>query len=250
MLRLLERKLTFKPNADDHGGLAGIEHERLTFGYERGLNLDGVFVRRESPSVVLFIHGNRHNITKFGNHYKFFVENDLSFMAFDFPGYGRSQGEPSEDNLYSSARAAHFHLTTKLGYKPQHIAVYGCSLGGAVAIEMLQDSNAACLVTESTFTSSAKMAKHLYPYMVFRKLLPNRFQNDQRIGKLRLPIFMVHGSEDRVVPCSMGHELLAAAQTDDKQLFVVPGADHVNCISLGGPELRSNLNSFIRRHAG
>jgi hypothetical protein len=142
------------------------------------------------------------------------------------------------------------HLTTQLGYPADKIAVYGCSLGGAVAIELLQNNHAACLITESTFTSSAKISRHLYPYLLLRKLLPDRFQNDQRIGRLKIPILMVHGSDDRVVPCSMGHELLTAAQTQNKQLLVIPGADHVNCLSVGGSELQSQLSYFIRRYTG
>jgi fermentation-respiration switch protein FrsA (DUF1100 family) len=220
---------------------------RYTFGHEHGFHLDGAFVDRGSPCAVLFIHGNSHNLTKFGDHYRFFVENELSFFTFDYPGYGRSAGKPSEEVLYASARAAYDHLTSKLGYAADKVAVYGCSLGGAVAIELLQHKQAACLITESTFTSSREMAQHLYPYLVFRKLLPNRFRNDIRVGSLGLPVFMLHGEKDRVVPSEMGRKLYAATTTAER-LFLVSGADHANCIIQGGAPLRSELAAFIRRH--
>jgi len=246
-LLLLERRITFKPNSADHGGLVGVPHERVTFGVELGLELDGVFVDRGSSGVVLFIHGNRHNITKFEQHYRFFLEHDLSFFTFDYPGYGRSKGSPSEDLLYASARAAYLHLTTVKRYPADKVAVYGCSLGGAVAIELLQDTSAACLVTEGTFTSSHDMAQHLYPFIFFSKLLPNRFRNDIRTGALKLPVFMIHGEKDATVPISMGKKLFDSAQKAER-LFIVPEANHLDCLTQGGELLHSELSSFIRRY--
>jgi len=247
MLHLLERLLTFKPNTVDHGGLEGLNYTRFRFGHEFGLDLDGIFVDRGSKCAVLFIHGNKHNLTRFREHYQLFVESNLSFMAFDYPGYGQSKGAPSEQLLYVSARAAYAHVTRELGYAEQRIAVYGCSLGGAVALELLQERAAACLVTESTFTCSWEMAQYLYPYLPIWRLFPNRFRNDLRVRSLRVPLLMLHGGADRVVPCSMGLALHSSASTCRK-FITVPEANHVNSLLTGGRTVKEQIASFIRHH--
>lgn len=249
MLHLLERRLTFKPNAEDHGGLTGIPHTRLTLGHEFGLELDAAFVPGTATSVVLFLHGNRHNLTHFRDHYRLFLEHGLPFLAFDYPGYGRSAGVPSEEGLYAGARAAYTHLIQHYGYTPAQVAVYGLSMGGAVSIELLLSAPAACLITESTFTCSWEMARHLYPLLPIWRLFPNRFNNLERIERLRTPLLMVHAEDDQSVPCEMGRRLYARAKTAE-QLITVPGAQHVTTIPTGGAALSARIAEFIHRHTG
>lgn len=247
MLHLIEKKLTFKPTKEDHGGLRSLTHERVRFGQDFGLQLDGVFVRGTSDSVVLFTHGNRHNITKFRDHYELFASLGQSFFTFDYPGYGQSAGSPSEESVYASARAAHAYVQHSLGFRPEKIVAYGCSMGGAVAIELVQRAPVACLITESTFTNSWDMAKHLYPYFPVWPLLPKRFQNDVKLANIKVPILLIHGEEDGVVPVTMASQLLEAAQTH-AQLVRVPGANHINALSVGSEALKNTIGEFIRAH--
>ncbi len=246
VLRLLEQKLTFKPTRVDYGGLTPFSPRRFRFGREFGLDLDGAFVDRGSQAVVLFIHGNKHNLTRFHDHYALFADLGLSFFCFDYPGYGQSAGKPSEQALYAAARAALAHLRHGLGAAPQDVVVYGCSMGGAVAIELLQSEQANALITESTFTNSWEMAQHLYPLLPVWRLLPKRFVNDERIGKLKLPLFMLHGDADGVVPVSMAHRLASLAPAGT-ELTIVPGANHVDAVAVGGAALRDALSEFLSR---
>ena len=244
LLRYLEQKLTFKPTATEYGGLSGFNATRFRFGSGFGLDLDGVFVDVGSKPVVLFIHGNKHNLTRFSDHYTLFRELGLSFMSFDYPGYGTSRGVPSEHAAYAAARAAHAHLRNELGRAPHEIIVYGCSMGGAVAIELLQHYPAHSLITESTFTNSWEMAQHLYPLLPVWRMLPKRFPNDERIGKVQAPLLMLHGDADGVVPVHMAHTLFTLAPTGT-QLHIIPGANHVNSVAAGGTRLREKLSHFI-----
>lgn len=247
MLQLIEKKLTFKPTKEDHGGLSSIPHERVRFGHDFGLDLDGVFVRGASDSVVLFTHGNRHNITKFRDHYELFASLGQSFFTFDYPGYGESEGTPSEASVYASARAAYSYVQHSLGFRPDKIVAYGCSMGGAVAIELVQRASVACLITESTFTNSWDMAKHLYPYFPVWPLLPKRFQNDAKLAHVKAPILLIHGEEDGIVPVAMASQLHEAAHTHAK-LVLVPGANHINALSVGSEPLKNIIREFIREH--
>ncbi len=249
VLHLLERKLTFKPSFDDHGGLATMRHERVEFGGEFGMRLDGVFVDNGSESVVLFTHGNRYNITKFREHYDLFTALGQSFFTFDYPGYGRSPGTPSERSVYASARAAYSHVTKDRGYRPEKIISYGCSMGGAVAIELVQHAQAACLITESTFTNTWDMAKHLYPFLPIWPLLPKRFENDRKVPHIKIPMLIIHGEKDPVVPVSMASRLARVA-VPPAQMVVIPEANHINSLELGAVQVRTTLNEFITKHSG
>ena len=247
VLHILERKLTFKPSSEDHGGLSALPHERLDFGGEFGLRLDGVFVDNGSKSVVLFTHGNRHNITRFREHYALFSSIGQSFFTFDYPGYGRSPGVPSEENVYASARAAYSHLTKDRGYSPDKVVAYGCSMGGAVAIELVQYVRVACIITEGTFTNTWDMARHLYPFFPVWPLLPKRFENDRKISNITVPILLIHGEKDPIVPPHMASTLARAAPSLAR-MIVVPEANHINSLEMGAENLRLHIKQFIMTH--
>jgi fermentation-respiration switch protein FrsA (DUF1100 family) len=249
MLTLIEQLLTFKPNRIDHGGLHLLEHERVRFGVDFGLDLDGLWMPQRSHITVLFIHGNRHNLTRFREHYELFKRLELSCFAFDFPGYGTSGGRPSEASLYASARAALSHIQSAYGARTKNIAIYGCSLGGAVAIELAQHTSAGCLITESTFTNSKEIARYLYPYLPIRHLLPTRFANDSKILSIQMPKLFIHGEQDERVPVTMGHSLYKRAE-QPKQLLLVKDAGHVDCVSCGGESLTRVVGDFVRNSCG
>jgi pimeloyl-ACP methyl ester carboxylesterase len=247
MLTLLEHFLTFKPNTINHGALDLIKHQRLRIGASFGFDLDAAWLPCSSDAAVLFLHGNRHNITRFYDHYALFQRLGISCLTFDYPGYGTSAGSPSETALYGSARAAFSHIVNDFGFKPHQIAIYGCSLGGAVAIELAKEASAGCLITESTFTNSHDIARFLYPYLPVTRFLKRRFANDALVGKIRIPKLLIHGSEDPRVPVYMA-ETLHEKSADPKNLIIIPEADHVNCVQKGGPLLHSQIGDFIRKH--
>jgi len=246
MISLVERALTFKPDSINHGALRDRPHERIRIGSSHGLDLDAAWLQKPSPLAALFIHGNRHNLTKFGDHYDLFDSLGISCLAFDFPGYGQSAGSPTEESLYRSASAAYSFLTEKLGYQRERIVIYGCSLGGAVALNLVQKSSAACLITESTFTNLQEIAAHLYPWLPVRLLLPNRFNNSMSIKQIAVPHFLIHGANDKVVPVHMAHSLFERANAP-KELVIVPQASHTNTLVSGGAELRNQIAAFIEK---
>jgi fermentation-respiration switch protein FrsA (DUF1100 family) len=247
VLRLIEQRLIFKPTREDHGGLDAIPHERIRFGREFGLDLDGAFVHNGSSSVALFLHGNRHNITRFRDHYDLFTHIGQSFFTFDYPGYGQSHGTPSEGAAYAAARAAYALIRAKMNTPADKIIVYGCSMGGAVAMELCQNAQVAGLITEATFTNSREMAQHLYPYLPLWPFLPNRFRNDLKISQINAPIMLIHGNRDPIVPASMASQLLKASEGRAK-LVIIEDADHISCIPRSNGELEKKIHEFILQH--
>ena len=120
-------------------------------------------------------------------------------------------------------------------------------MGGAVAIELVQQARVACLITESTFTNTWDMAKHLYPYLPVWPLLPKRFENDRKIANIQVPILMIHGAQDPIVPVRMASELARVAAKPPR-LVVIPGADHINSLDVGATPLQLTIRDFITEH--
>jgi fermentation-respiration switch protein FrsA (DUF1100 family) len=243
-LKALESRLTFKPNAIDHGGLTDMRFERFRLGSEFGLDLDAGFVDNGSSLAVLFLHGNRHNVTRFGDHYRMFNALGWSYLFFDYPGYGKSSGYPTEAGVYAAARAAYSHLRYRRGFAPENILVYGASMGGAVSMELLLNVEARALVTESTFTCTWAMAQYLYPALPVWRFLPNRFRNNERLPLIRIPKLLIHGDKDRVVPVSMAHTLFSLAQ-DPKRLLIIEGSNHVDCLARGTTQVSAALKDLV-----
>jgi fermentation-respiration switch protein FrsA (DUF1100 family) len=244
LLLRLEKNLTFKPDSVDYGFIASRPHQRLTIGREFGLKLDAAFIDNSSPIVVLFAHGNKWNMTWFAAQYALFDALGLSYLTFDYPGYGASVGEPSEAALYASLRAAYAHLTHSLHFTPVNIVVYGLSLGAAVAADLLQEVNTRCFISECAFTSSRDMARHLYPYLPISWMFPNRFLNEHKFAHLRTPLFIMHGDDDEIAPVDHAYQLYKQA-LGPKVLRVVEGATHRNCLEIGGNGLIEELRAFL-----
>ena len=244
MLETIEHWLTFKPNSIDHGQLSTFKHSRFSFGETHQLVLDGALIPSSSNTVVLFIHGNRHNITRFGEHYALCQSLGHSCFTFDFPGYGKSAGTPTESNVYASAHAAHQYLKNTLGYSDDKIIIYGCSLGGAIAIELAQHIEARCLITESTFTNTIDMARHLYPWLPITNFLTKRFDNQSKVNQISMPHLIIHGNQDNQVPITMAHRLHQAASTP-KKVITVQNAGHTDALVTGGAQLAKQIQNFI-----
>jgi fermentation-respiration switch protein FrsA (DUF1100 family) len=247
VLGLLEQRLIFKPTREDHRGLDSIAHERIRFGGEFGLDLDGAFVHNGSSSIAIFLHGNRHNITRFREHYELFARIGQSFFTFDYPGYGQSRGKPSEGAVYAAARAAYALIQNRMNIPADKIIVYGCSMGGAVAMELCKTAQVAGLITEATFTNSREMAQHLYPYLPLWPFLPIRFRNDLKISQINAPMMLIHGQKDPIVPASMASKLHKASEGRAK-LVLIEDANHINCIPCGNKELEKKIHEFILQH--
>lgn len=113
-----------------------------------------------------------------------------------------------------------------------------------MAVELAQAQAAACLITESAFTNSHDMARHLYPLLPIQRLLPKRFQNDTKVQNIGLPHLILHGGQDPLVPARMARTLYEVA-SEPKRLVVVPDAAHTDTLAVGGLGLRAEIQTFI-----
>lgn len=226
-LRLVEPRLVYDPRPLPPGRLAELLDgtppgdgifEEVSFRTPDGEALVGWLGRpaaRPPAAWVLWCHGNAGSVEhRFLDLVRFVRECGFGVLVFDYRGYGRSTGKPTEEGLYVDAEAALDFLAARAGVPPEEIAVLGRSLGGAVAVELAGRRTVRCLVLESTFTSAADMAKKMIPLFPARWFMRSRFATDAKIGALELPILLFHGRRDEIVPFEHGERLAAAARAD------------------------------------
>ncbi|NJN72472.1 MAG: alpha/beta hydrolase [Limnothrix sp. RL_2_0] len=183
--------------------------------------------------VLLFLHGNSSNIGGNLFHAKRFVELGFSVLLMDYRGFGQSDGAfPHETQVYEDAQVMYKYLTETRKISPDNIVVYGHSLGGAIAIELLSEHPVAGLIAEGTFTSVSDLAAYTgrYSFLPVDLLLHQRFESLSKIKNSAIPTLFIHGTEDQTIPVEMGKTLYAESPAP-KQLLIVPGAGHNNVAS-------------------
>jgi uncharacterized protein len=181
---------------------------------------------KPEDGAVLFCHGNAGNVSLCGWQMDDWVRRRRqAVLAFDYPGFGKSGGSPSEGGCYAAADAAYDYLTQTLGVPRQRVLLYGESLGGAVATDLASRRPCRALILTSTFTSIPDMAMETYPFLPGRWLVCNQFRSVDKIRSYCGPVFMGHGTSDALVPISQGQRLFAAAN-DPKEFVTMPGLGH------------------------
>ncbi|HJT19919.1 MAG TPA: alpha/beta hydrolase [Nitrospira sp.] len=228
----------------DWRAASGLPLEDIWFPSSDGLKLFGWYV--EGPAdhpVVLWCHGNAGNIINRLDNMSRLVRSGLSVFIFDYRGYGRSQGRPSEEGLYDDAVAAHEYLTKTRRIRPERMVLFGRSLGAAVAGELAVRKPAAGLVLESCFPSVEAVAKFHYGGLPLHWLLGAQFRLIDRLPHLSLPKLFIHGSADDIIPLPLGRAVFESAKAP-KTLYVIQGANHNDTYHVGGSDYFTRFAGF------
>ena len=195
---------------------------------------------RDGAPTLLWSHGNAGNIDTRREIFEALVRRGLGVLAYDYRGYGKSSGSPGEAGVYLDASAA-FDSEAALGRDPGGIVCFGESLGGAVSIELATRRRCAAVIAVATFTSLAEVAR--MHYGALGRLAGDRFNSLERIERLSVPVLVVHGDADEIVPFALGQRLFAAAP-EPKRFHRVAGAAHNDV--LGRPDVLDVVTSFAR----
>jgi fermentation-respiration switch protein FrsA (DUF1100 family) len=205
----------------------GLAFRDLRFDTEDGEGLHGFWApaaRRPSRGHLLHFHGNAGNIADRVYELPLFSALGLDTLLFDYRGYGRSSGRPDEEGTYRDARAARAVLLEQEGVRPERVVYLGESLGGAVAVTLALDAPPRGLVLRSTFASVRALGRLHYP-LVPPMLVPDAYPTIERIGSVRCPVLLIHGSGDEIVPLAQA-EALRDAAPGPKRLARIEGAGH------------------------
>jgi uncharacterized protein len=181
---------------------------------------------RPETGVVLYSHGRGGNVSRCLHAIaEWRARTDLAVLIFDYPGFGKSEGTPTEASCYAAADVVYDFATNTQHVPPQRVILFGESFGGAIATELAVHHGYRAVILASTFTSFPDMAQAQFPVMPGRWLAHNRFETLCKIGALAGPVFIAHGTADGLVPFSQGERLFKAAQ-GPKEFFVLKNGTH------------------------
>jgi fermentation-respiration switch protein FrsA (DUF1100 family) len=252
MLVSLENRLVYHPYRADASWIAKpiAEIEDVDLTSADGTRLHAWWCPdAKSEQAILYFHGNAGNLSwRGGSIVKLRNLLNLSVLIVDYPGYGKSEGSPSEQGCYLAADAAYDWLTAEKKIVPHKVSLYGASLGGGVAVDLASRKEHRALILVKTFTSLPDAASSLYWWLPVpkRALMTNRFDSLSKIGRCQRPVFIAHGTSDTLIPDSQGKALFKAAN-DPKRYVPMPGKDHNDELP---PEFFTSLGEFLRETDG
>jgi fermentation-respiration switch protein FrsA (DUF1100 family) len=248
-VRYFERKGIYFPTREIIFSPADVnlKYEDIFFETEDNLKLNGWFVQAENPrGTLLFCHGNAGNISHRVEIIKIFNQLDLDVFIFDYRGYGRNQGVPSEQGLYRDARAAFQYLLSRRDVDRQTIVIYGKSIGANVAVDLASKVKAALLISESGFTSADDMGKRLFPYLPVKWIITVKFDAVSAIKNIAIPKLIIHSRDDEIIPFWMGERLFKSA-APPKEFYEMRGT-HNDAMFTAGEEYSLRLDSFLKKY--
>ena len=181
-------------------------------------------------AVVLYFHGNGGSLANRRERFRALSAGGLGVLLVSYRGYLGSTGSPSEGGLRLDSRAAYGFLSA---YGPGRIVLYGESLGTGVAVELASEREVGGIVLDSPFTSIVDVAEPLMWFAPVRLLMRDRFGSIDRIGRVRAPLLILHGEQDRVVPIGLGRRLFEAAP-GPKRFVGLPNTGHIGVLENGG----------------
>jgi len=226
---LFENSLIFFPSRYPEGDWQprDLHFEDAWFQAPDGTRLHGWYLPCDQPRAqVLFAHGNAGHLAYRADFLRVLQQQlQVAVLAFDYRGYGRSEGSPSERGVLADARSARDWLSQRAGVRPQDIVLLGESIGGAVVVDVAAADGARGLILENTFNSLPDVAAHHFHLLPVRLLLRTRLDSAAAIPRYHGPLLQCHGDADSIVPFELGVRLHEAAN-QPKQFVVIAGGDH------------------------
>jgi fermentation-respiration switch protein FrsA (DUF1100 family) len=224
----------------------GLEYEDVWFTTEDSVKLHGWWVPKPGAPVFLWFHGNAGNISYRLENIKLLVEEvGVQVFIFDYREYGQSEGTINREGTFKDAAAAYRYLTETRGVAGTDIILFGRSLGTALATDLALKNPSRALILESPFTNSQDMAKLYAPFLFdWRPKVP--YDNLGRIGGVKVPVMVIHGAQDEIIPVDMARRVFEAA-AEPKELYIIPGSQHNDTYLVAGPEYVERLRNFIAK---
>ena len=254
-----QSNMVFMPSKDviETPKSIGLKFEDVQLNTKDNVNLSAWFVpaKDNNPigkAVILFCHGNGGNISNRISYLPIFKDLGLATFLFDYRGYGKSEGQPSEEGTYKDVEAAWLYLTQERKIPPQKIIIYGESLGGAIASYIAQttaqqnpQNSAAGLILASTFTSISDRAAELYPFLPIRLLSKFSYNSIERLPNIKIPVLIIHSTEDEIIPFHHGEKNFQVANAP-KKLVKLRG-DHNGGFLDSLETYRNGINEFTQK---
>ncbi len=245
VIRAIEQRSLFFPMAEvlstpsDHG----LDHEEIFFETQDQKMIHAWFVPKEGARfTILLSHGNAGNMSHRIGKVSLLHDLGANVFLFDYRGYGKSKGTPSEKGFYADISAAYQYLIDDQGLRPEEVIVYGESIGSGAAIDLAFRKPVRALIVEAGFTSVQDMARRIFPFIP-SVILSNRFDNLAKISQVHCKKLIIHSIDDEIVPFSHGQRLYENA-AEPKQLLAIRGG-HNTAFWDSMTEYQEGLRSFL-----
>ena len=232
MLRWFEHSQVYHPSRYLQATAAelGRPVEDVYFRATDTVELNGWFYPANTDSgrgsmAVLVCHGNGGNISHRLDLYAALLSTGVNVFAFDYRGYGRSAGRPSEEGTYLDAQAA-WHWLKGKGISGERLIAYGESLGGGVVSELALREQLGGLILQSTFTCLADIGAELFPWLPVRRMARIKYETCTRLPRIYVPVLVMHSRTDELIPFHHGERNLALA--NEPKLFCEISGCHAN----------------------
>ena len=245
-VRYIERRSIYFPMKDiiSNPASVGLPYEEVYFDTPDNRRLNGWYIANSKAKfTIIFCHGNAGNIGHRLEKISMFYNLGLNVFIFDYRGYGKSQGTPSEAGLYKDAEAAYDYLTRELRVSRDGIILYGESIGGIVAIDLARNKDIAALITEETFTSIKDMSGMAYPFLPYF-VFSSRFDALSKIKNVGCPKLIIHSIDDEIVPFRLGEKLFDAAMPPKK--FLRLRGSHNTAFLESDEQFKEGIKSFLK----
>lgn len=189
--------------------------------------------------TLIYSHGNGEDLGDLDERLTLLKQIGFAILAYDYRGYGTSDGKPSERNAYQDIDAAYHYVTKTLNIPPDRILLYGRSVGGGPSIDLASRQPVAGVILENTFISVYRVLTSL-PIFLF-----DRFNNIAKLDAIKCPVLLIHGDRDQVIPSFHSRVLYQRLKTP-KQFFTVEGAGHNNVVKVAGNRYKQAVSDFVR----
>ena len=220
-LFFFQRNLLYNPNENNYSGdKLKVDIEEVQIKTSDNINLLGWFHKKDLNKfkTIVYFHGNAGKLENRIHKLNHFKDMDINFLIISWRGFSENSGKPTEQGLYKDGKSA-IDWLKNMGLDDKDIILYGESLGTGIAIEIAQNKNFAGLILETPFTSMIDAAKNVYPYIPVGLLLKDRYENDKKIKNINIPLLVMHGEEDQIIPYKMGKKIYEIANKPKYSYF-------------------------------
>jgi pimeloyl-ACP methyl ester carboxylesterase len=245
-LYYLQEKLIFHPEvlAENYQYNFPFPFKEVNIPYTRSSNINIVQFKTPDTNVkgvVLYFHGNGQNISRYASHAPLFTKNNYEVWMIDYPGYGKSTGELTEQMLYDWAMI--FYKLARAHFPKEKIILYGRSLGTGIASQLAAARDCKALILEAPYYSLPKLAAAKVPVYPANQMIKYKFPNYKYLPEVTAPVIIFHGTDDDLIPISQSKKLLPLLKKGD-EFIPVEKAGHNNVMFF--EQYTSKLDSLLK----
>ena len=220
-LFFFQRNLLYHPNENNYSGdKLKVDIKKVQIKTSDNINLLGWFHKKNLNKfkTIVYFHGNAGRLENRIHKLNHFKDMNINFLIISWRGFSGNSGNPSEQGLYKDGKSA-IDWLKNMGLEDKDIILYGESLGTGIATEIAQNKKFAGLILETPFTSMIDAAKNFYPYIPIGFLLKDRYENDKKIKNINIPLLVMHGEKDQIIPFEMGKKIYEIANNPKYSYF-------------------------------